>query len=84
MRKSPSLSLLYVSCRGGVRRDGTVASFWGGRLKLNSQLGRLGVKVRNYKGRVPFVPLVGEGGQEKGDATCGSSKRWGVKILSLL
>lgn len=80
VRKSPSLSLLYVSCRGGVKRDGTVVSFWGGRLKLNSQSGRLGVKVRNYKGRVPQAPLAGEGGQEKGGATCGSSSRWGVKI----
>lgn len=53
VRKSQSLSLSYVRCWGGRgRKNGAAASFWKGRVKQNSQLGRLSMKVRSYKEKV--------------------------------
>lgn len=63
----------------GVGREGMGQWLpWGGegRVKQNSPLGRLSLKVAGYKGRVSQAPL-GAAGQEKGGATCGSKARWG-------
>ena len=58
VRKSLSLSLSYARVGGGVGRSDESGDFILGREgETEYQLGRLSVKVRSYKERVPPTPM---------------------------